>query len=230
MHGEIGIVAVRTATILHVSSPSFFSRYMQYTVSIAQNPASVKGERRFSARQCQRHRPPCPFLQRLRFFARRPLLPAGEKQDAAYGNLHKCLPVRSEPAFSALFSRSRVAFCPRLMQVFREAFLQKGRHPRRSALSAAPPILCATRAAAPSRPPCIHAPAASMAPPAWPYACPRRLRRRPPFVPPRARARPAHRLSPPAVSAAGTGGAADTAPAWAPCGANTAGSLRRKAA
>ena len=216
MHGEIGIVAVRTATILHVSSPSFFSRYMQYTVSIAQNPASVKGEHRFSARQCQRHRPPAapPIPATSSFFARRPLLPAGEKQDAADGNLHKCLPVRSEPAFSVLFSRSRVAFCPRLMQVFREAFLQKGRHPRGSAL---PPAR--TRAPAVSREPPGSAICLSPSAPKAAALCT-----------PRARACPAHRLSPPAVSAAPPVPAADTAPAWAPCGANTAGSLRRKAA
>ena len=73
--------------------------------------------------------PALPIPATYSLFARRPFLPAGEKQDAAYGNLHKCLPVRSEPAFSVLISRSRVAFCPRLMQVFRQAFLQKGRQP-----------------------------------------------------------------------------------------------------
>ena len=80
--------------------------------------------------------PALPIPATYSLFARRPFLPAGEKQDAAYGNLHNCLPVRSEPAFSAL---AAVRCRPRrIYKVFREAFLQKGRHPRRGALPAAP--------------------------------------------------------------------------------------------
>ena len=98
--------------------------------------------------------PAMPIPATSSFFARRPFLPAGEKQDVAYGNLHKCLPVRSEPAFSALFSRSRVAFCPRLMQVFRQAFLQKGRQPapQRSICRAAHPLRYPRGSVFPARP------------------------------------------------------------------------------
>ena len=46
-----------------------------------------------------------------------------------------------EPAAALAAVRCRPR---RIYKVFREAFLQKGRHPRRSALSAAPPVLCSS--------------------------------------------------------------------------------------
>ena len=67
--------------------------------------------------------------------------------------------------FCPLFALPRGGFCPRLMQVFREAFLQKGRQPAPWRSSCRAGTSSATRAAAPSRPPCIHAPAVSMEPP-----------------------------------------------------------------
>ncbi len=49
-----------------------------------------------------------------------------------------------EPAAALAAVRCRPR---RIYKVFREAFLQKGRHPRRGALPAAPPVLCARLAA-----------------------------------------------------------------------------------
>ena len=230
MRGEIGIVAVRTATILHVSSPSFFSRYMQYTVSIAQNPASVKGERRFSARQCQRHRPPCPFLQRIRFLPADRSCPPGRNRTRRTEISINAYPCGWNPHFLPSFRAPAWRSARGICRFFARPFCKKADILRRSALPAAPahPLLPAPQRLL-VRPAFTPRPYPG-SPPVLPYACPRRLRRRPPFVPPRATARPAHRLSPPAVSAAPPVPAADTAPAWAPCGANTAGSLRRKAA
>ena len=72
-----------------------------------------------------------PFLQRRCCFARPPAVHPRRGETGRGGRIfRKCPPVRSEPAFSAPFPLSRGAdSAPRLMQVFRQAFLQKGRHP-----------------------------------------------------------------------------------------------------
>ena len=148
MRGEIGIVAVRTATILHVSSPSFFSRYMQYTVSIAQNPASVKGERRFSARQCQRHRPPCPFLQRIRFLPADRCCPPGRNRTRRTEISINAYPCGRNPHFLSSFRAPAWRSARGLCRFFARPFCKKADILRRSALSAAPPVLCYPRGSA----------------------------------------------------------------------------------
>ena len=72
-----------------------------------------------------------PFLQRRCCFARPPAVHPRRGETGRGGRIfRKCPPVRSKPAFSAPFPLSRGAdSAPRRMQFFRQAFLQKGRHP-----------------------------------------------------------------------------------------------------